>query len=76
VIEERTLTEAEVKRAASSVHCLEALRRLQGCMGELFIGGTKIPLTDNEADAVVALLIERHASFLTGLGVALEVPTR
>lgn len=71
------LTEREVVKAAGAIHCLEALRltrdnykapstiQLKGSLA----GMTAIPLTAEDTEAVLAFLIERHTTFLTGLNV-------
>jgi len=76
------ITERELIAASNSVKALRSLRQLQGAIdrnacAQVRIqspkGSTELPLFDDELEAVVALLIERHSVFLAGLDVELEV---
>lgn len=77
--DDRTLTEAEVLEAARAIRELQALRRLATYNGGGTIkidgvvsGLSSIPMTANEFQAVLALLMERHALLLAGLNIELE----
>lgn len=81
---DRTLTEREVVAAARAVHELRALRGMirHGCRdGEIKLKGvlngvTMIPLYADEVQACIALLIERHSTFLASLNITLEEDPR
>lgn len=75
------ITERELTAAANSVAALRSLRALRVTVdrathSQIRIhspnGSTELPLFNDELEAVVALLIERHSVFLAGLDVELE----
>lgn len=79
MVDDRTLTEREVLAAARTIRELEALRRVQGRTGAGKIvlrsavdGISEIQLEADEVEGVIALLIERHTSVLTGLNILPE----
>lgn len=81
------MTEAEAiqaGRSASKLHDLRELRsireqRQHRTPGQLKLIGLEdlaVGLSNEEVDAVIALLIERHSTFLAGLDVELAEPAR
>lgn len=76
------LTEAEVLAAARSIRELEVLRQLQEntmLPARIAIKGSiagidSIPLEQDEFQAVVALLIERHTTLIASLNIEPKVP--
>ncbi|MGH6746404.1 hypothetical protein [Novosphingobium sp.] len=76
------LTEAEVLAAARSIRELEVLRQLQEntvLPARITIKGSiagidSIPLEQDEFQAVVALLIERHTTMIASLNIEPKVP--
>lgn len=76
------LTEAEVLAAARSIRELEVLRTLKDntvLPARLTIKGSvagidSIPLEQDEFQAVIALLIERHTTLIASLNIEPKVP--
>lgn len=79
------MTEAEAIQAGRSASKLRDLRELRDIResgqhrtpGQIKLVGLQdlaVGLTNDEVDAVIALLIERHSTFLAGLDVELEEP--
>ena len=75
------MTEREILAAARSVRELRALRDIQqqigttgkGRIGMSNMGYEAIPLETDEFQAVIALLIERHATMIASLGITPDV---
>jgi hypothetical protein len=70
------LTEREVLAAARSIRELQALRSIKPgpYAPKIAIGSHTIPLEPEELEAVVALLIERHTTMITSLGITPDRP--
>lgn len=81
------MTENEAIHAGRSASKLRELRELRNVResgkhrtpGQLKLIGLEhlaLGLTNEEVDAIIALLIERHTAFLAGLDIELEEPAR
>jgi len=81
------MTEAEAIQAGRSASKLRDLRELRSIRengqhrtpGQIKLAGLDhlaLALSNEEVDAVIALLIERHSTFLASLDVELEEPAR